>query len=449
LMDANAVVAAVRARDATRLAATVVQLLGGEHASAAELLRAAAREATSSESQNRSCTEARKESNVSFVTLSGLSLAAPRGRFDVVLGSAGVLLRAKGGAVVHGPISWDGIAHVLKVPKPETYRKFDAPARAYYVVLVFGDAVRLVIGKQELQCVVFNADGAKPLPNSTITTGDASQASHEHATRVEALAVTASAVASEAEHVALARLFAACFQDKKCVTEPDRAVCIAESLRAYRGVDEGALYPLRPGLLFLPKPALFIPTTNIAGLSQGGPGSASIADIVVQLRNATAEGDKAKTRKTAAGEAFSNIAKHDLELLAEYVRFAHRSTAAAAGGGVSLDAAADSAEDEEDGDFDPNVSDCDNASDDKQDAGMNAAASSSDRKQPPEAPQRQRQSKKHCSSATLAAAPVAKRTRRALAQAGLSPVLPADIGHATSLDDDVFVDSDASDQMER
>ena len=116
----------------------------------------------------------------------------------------------------------------------------------------------------------------------------------------------------------------------------------SSSFRCHHGTDEGVLHPVRAGLVFVPKPLLFIPTTDITGMdiSRGGQTGRTF-DLIVQLRAGAPAGGKKRVVE------FSMISSEHLPALREYVsRSAFASTepavptavptaVAQGGGGVS------------------------------------------------------------------------------------------------------------------
>ncbi|CAN0427943.1 unnamed protein product, partial [Scytosiphon promiscuus] len=78
-------------------------------------------------------------------------------------------------------------------------------------------------------------------------------------------------------------------------------------VKCHHGVNEGALFPLKQGLLFM-KPALFLPTDDIEQVVCGRGGSATTryVDLVVGLETEAEEGDS---------KEFSNIDRDALPSL--------------------------------------------------------------------------------------------------------------------------------------
>jgi len=78
-----------------------------------------------------------------------------------------------------------------------------------------------------------------------------------------------------------------------------------------RGFNNGALFPLREGLLFF-KPPLFVPRSKLASISCGrGSGQSRFVDMVVQLDDESSDGDSTLE--------FTNIDRDELQGLNGYI----------------------------------------------------------------------------------------------------------------------------------
>ncbi len=78
-----------------------------------------------------------------------------------------------------------------------------------------------------------------------------------------------------------------------------------------KGFNNGALFPLREGLLFF-KPPLFVPRSNLASISCGrGSGQSRFVDMVVQLDDESTDGDSTLE--------FTNIDRDELQGLNGYI----------------------------------------------------------------------------------------------------------------------------------
>jgi len=277
--------------------------------------------------------------------LPNCSFARPSGRFDMLLTTSGFSLRSKGGAS-HGPVPWSSVTHLLKLPKPEPHRKAGMPAKAYFVVFALGS--HLTVGKQVLQCVVMNVDGIKPISADALArisiAAEHEILEQEHSAIASFNSAARCAAPDEAEHVVVARLLTA--GSGMRIHGPEPEVCPLESIKAYRGVDDGALYVIRAGLCFLPKPGLFIAAADISGI-ECSRRSSNTADIVVQ-------------RAGGGREVFSNVANDDVVLLNQFVGMllaARNGASKPRGAGAQRGAGSD--DEEEDEDFEPECDETD------------------------------------------------------------------------------------------
>ena len=95
-------------------------------------------------------------------------------------------------------------------------------------------------------------------------------------------------------------------------------------LRCHRGTQEGAIYPLECGVVFI-KPTLFLPADEIASINAGrggGSGQTRFVDLIIE----TVNDDKAYE--------FTNIDREELPALQKYVKgYLEARAAAAAGNG--------------------------------------------------------------------------------------------------------------------
>lgn len=245
----------------------------------------------------------------------------------MALGTAGLALRGKGQGTKCLVVPWTDITHFVKLAKP------DLPARARAWNLVLSLRAPLEVGKQSMRCVVLNASSAsRPSSNgsskSVVCKGEEADTEGGHRTaRIES--ALAAAAPDEPEHKYLTRILAAATDLP--VHESEEAVCPVEFVKAYRGVDDGQLYPLRAGLCFVTRPArtLFLPAQDIASIECSSR-AASTADLVVSCGGAS--------------EVFSNIANDDLLLLRGFMKVladARGDSGAAAAGGGEDDEEAD------------------------------------------------------------------------------------------------------------
>jgi len=231
-----------------------------------------------------------------LVELQALSVATPRGRFDITLAERGVFVQGK---PLRCEIPWADVLHVLLLPKQEPNRKPGTAAKMYWVVLVLECPIS--VGKQQHHCLVLNANGMKAPVNAPRLGSNASPQGQRCAKVMEAVVA-----GTTPEHEVLAKLFAACIGIEKAV-EPDRAVCLLESVQAFSAREEGFIYPLSIGLCFVPKPAVFVPAEDMlqaeAGTGRGPRG----ADLLLH--------------RVAGGQVrFESIPGSDMSSLLSYIK---------------------------------------------------------------------------------------------------------------------------------
>eukprot|EP00438_Fugacium_kawagutii_P036642 Skav209268 [mRNA] locus=scaffold1552:145022:149884:+ [translate_table: standard] len=72
----------------------------------------------------------------------------------------------------------------------------------------------------------------------------------------------------------------------RTAAEPQKETCLLESAQAWSEREEGLLYPLSVGLVFLPKPAIFVPAEDILEFRRSDvkPLLAYISDLVSQYQ---------------------------------------------------------------------------------------------------------------------------------------------------------------------
>ena len=219
-----------------------------------------------------------------LVELHALSVATPRGRFDITLAERGVFVQGK---PLRCEIPWADVLHVLLLPKQEPNRKPGTAAKMYWVVLVLECPIS--VGKQQHHCLVLNANGMKAPVNAPRLGSNASPRGQRCAKVMEAVVA-----GTTPEHEVLAKLFAACIGIEKAV-EPDRAVCLLESVQAFSAREEGFIYPLSIGLCFVPKPAVFVPAEDMlqaeAGTGRGPRGADLLLHRVVSSHGDNSRGD--------------------------------------------------------------------------------------------------------------------------------------------------------------
>jgi len=285
--------AAVAERDAEKLAGLLEAKLSGDRAAATSLLQ-----------QTIKCLSKEAPKDVLpaevLATFPGTSLAAPRGRYDMLFTSSGLTF---GGKTPLGPIAWDAVRYFLKLPCLETNRKAGTVAKNYWLVLVLSQP--LLVGKQEYQCVALKASGTKaPTCPPALQSGSGEQErDHE---RCAAVLKALTAAEEKSEYLVLSRFLEAMIGADKALS-PEPTACVLEAVQAWRGVEEGVLYPLAAGLCFLPKPATFLPAEDILDAEAGSNSGPRGGELIIHRYN-----DKKPT-------VFSNLAGADASALLAYL----------------------------------------------------------------------------------------------------------------------------------
>ena len=199
-----------------------------------------------------------------IVRLGALSLA-PQQRYEVTLTAEGIQLQGRQAI----EICWSDAVHLLKLPKihMEPNRKAGMRAQKYWLVVVLEKA--FLVGKQQHRCLVMNlGTKAREQPVLGSQTGERAERCSKVLEEKEM-----------AEDVLVTRLFEACLGQK--AIEPQESVCALEGAQAWAERAEGVLFPLHVGLIFLPRPALFVPAEDIleaqAGTGRGRRGG----DLVI------------------------------------------------------------------------------------------------------------------------------------------------------------------------
>lgn len=232
------------------------------------------------------------------LTLPGISFVAPHGRHDCIMTEDSIFLKSQSGKkALIPPIPLADVKHLLKLPKLEAMRAAGAPAKTYWLVLVLEHPI--TVGKQIHKCVVMKLEGVK-VPSSKLQAPSLGPKSCARRDRCE----RALREALEAEEaVVVSAVVAACVN--ATVLEPEASVCILEGAeaRAERG-ELGVLYPLRSGLAFLPKPAIFVPGDDILE-AQAGTGAPGGEDLIIH-------------RESGGEVRFQSVASSDLKALLSY-----------------------------------------------------------------------------------------------------------------------------------
>ena len=219
-----------------------------------------------------------------YLVINDAQLLEPRGRFNVTLSSEGMLLEGK---QVTCFVPWIKISHTACVPSNASSKKEGEEL----LTLLLSEPVKC--NNKDLKTVVWNLSKA---PGKDLTVN------HE----------SSSTPIIGTEHMVVAALVGLCTNMPVVTPQKELFQSIATQkpfLRCYKGIQEGAIYPLQNGILFV-KPALFITTENIASLSAGrggGAGNTRYVDLVIE----TADGKS---------HEFTNIERDELPAIQIYVK---------------------------------------------------------------------------------------------------------------------------------
>lgn len=283
------------------------QLKGGDGASLAQLLIAAAPEEAALRSalgalkacakdvqaalQER-CTSAKRQKvegdDEVLYRLENVQCHSPRGRFTLEFSAAGLSLRAKSAANDQF-VPLERVSRVLRVRKPEAYAKKDA---SWYFVLQLKDGVSTPKGKPLRALLLQSEEGGAPLDLGPSLQGAPPSVLQSILEELLHSATFGSASADVFESSLSKKPFVGC----------------------YKGVQEGHLWPLAAGVLFL-KPPTFVPEEDVSGLTCGR-GGASGATRYVDLSLALESGETVE---------FTNIERDELPGLQAYIQWLTRS----------------------------------------------------------------------------------------------------------------------------
>ena len=186
-----------------------------------------------------------------LIVIEDIQLLEPRGRFKLSFSAEGLLLEGKSESLF---VRWVNISSAAVVPSSNSSKKEGEDVLA----LSLGSGVPC--GKKEISGVLIALSKS---PNSIVKTPSF------EGTHAEVLPTAIGHYISSP------------------IVRPDKKLfnsCRSQSfLRCYKGTQEGTLYPLRSGLLFL-RPMLFLPAEAVHAISIGRGGNAATryVDIKVQ-----------------------------------------------------------------------------------------------------------------------------------------------------------------------
>ena len=286
-----------------------------------------------------------------WLKMDDLQCFEPRGRFNASFTSSGLLLEGKN---ANGFIPWESVSHVSAFPSNATTKKEGEDLLA----MRLSPAVKFA-GK-DMSGILFNLSKCLGTPIKATLPASALHGRHE-ATAIEGIH---SAVVPQAIEALWGKAVVAPRKELFQTIGMGPGGATRPYLRCHKGVQEGAIYPLSNGVVFV-KPLLFLPAEEIASLS-AGRGGGSGQTRYVDLKIETAD-DKVFE--------FVNIEREELPALQGYVKGYLEARAKEANAekarakreeGGECNASADDDDDsdsEEDEDFDPDASEDDDDDD--------------------------------------------------------------------------------------
>ena len=263
----------------------------------------------------------------------------PRGRFKTVISSTGLVLEGKSASCF---VSWASVTHCACIPAHQSTKK---EGEDVLVMRLAPDQV--MFNGKALKNLLWNTQKTVGKPLS-IAVSDGS---------VEAGPYTC-------ESAVITSLVGKAWGNKIVKPRPDLFSTVTSKdpkpfLRCHKGTQEGAIYPLENGVVFI-KPALFLPAEEIASINAGrggGSGQTRFVDLMVETAD-------------ESSYEFTNIERDELPALQGYVkgylevRAKEEAAKRAAEGGEEDD---DSDEDDDDYDEDEDSADSNEDSDDSDD----------------------------------------------------------------------------------
>ena len=197
-----------------------------------------------------------------LVVISDAQLVEPRGRFSISLSSNGILCQ---GTQANFSVRWTEISHCACVPNSTSTKKEGEELMAFLF------SVPIKYNNKEIKSFLWNLNKSE-LKNITTK------------------CLEAGTEISGTEHFVVSTLVSKLGGTK--IMTPNNLLFQSATLRrpflkCYRGIQEGSLYPLRHGLIFL-RPLLLIPIESIASLTAGrGGGSSSTRYIDLMVSPVT------------------------------------------------------------------------------------------------------------------------------------------------------------------
>lgn len=196
-----------------------------------------------------------------YIVIPDAQWIEPRGRFTASISGEGILLEGK---AVNCFIRWHNISHIACVPSNASMKKEGEELMAFLLL----EPVKC--NNKDMKMFLWN------LSKSVVK-------------EISATNPSSSSPISGSEHVVISSLVSTI--RKLTIVTPNKDLFQSATkqrpyLKCYKGIQEGALYPLKNGLIFM-KPLLFIPTEDIASITagRGGSGSTRYIDLLVSSRH--------------------------------------------------------------------------------------------------------------------------------------------------------------------
>ena len=265
-----------------------------------------------------------------FLVLPDTQFHEPRGRFKTTLSTVGMHLEGKTASCF---VTWDNITHAVTFPAYQTTKK---EGEDLVVLRIEPGSVKY--NGKDLKCLLWNL--GKSLGKPIKVTHDA-------------------CLVDGTESVVVTTLLQHLWGKALTKPRPDlfQTIAIKDAkpyLLCYKGTQEGAIYPLECGVVFI-KPTIFLPAEQIASLTAGrGGGSGQTRYVDLKIETADDEVHEFTNIERDQLPALQGYVKGYLEMRKKAEEEAKRAEKAARG----EDCEDDDSEDEDE-DFDPDADDDD------------------------------------------------------------------------------------------
>jgi hypothetical protein len=284
-----------------------------------------------------------------FLKMDDVAFFEPRGRFTASFTLNGLLLEGKNANCF---VPWTSVSHAAAFPSNTTTKKEGEDLLALRV------SPSVKFSGKDLNGILFNLNKCLGTPVKATTPPSELVSS----TALEGIAAV---VVPKIVELLWKKTVVAPRKDLFQTIGVGPGGATRPYLRCHKGVQEGAIYPLSNGVVFV-KPLLFLPAEEIASLS-AGRGGGSGQTRYVDLKIETADDKEYE---------FVNIEREELPALQNYVKGYLEARAKEEAerklkikkeaGGAEEDE--DESDDEDDDDFDPDASDDDGDDSDDSDA---------------------------------------------------------------------------------